>query len=380
MTTHVGIARIIRTAALLVALAGLGAPAAMAQPVDPTTDPFPVFDTDDPTKSIDIRLRFRDRFDATVDSVSVVRERPRARAADPPLLHVDVVDVNGVTVEAFNAWHPQWEFVEKTDTPDGGESLVLRSNAVGSLLFFFQGAAAEARVTDVPTGTRVATVNLTPETHAFCRSDPDDPECDGLANRPPSCDAGGPYEAQCAGAATSVDLDGSSSSDPDGDPIVRHAWTGPFAGGTVAGAAPRVTLTGAGEFSIDLTVTDDFGAASSCAAPVRIVFGPASLPTLNCRLATLLAQVQALGKARPMLEPSLLIAVTRKEDAERAVASGDVRRAAKLLKSTGRRMTVFEHRVRSLTGRNQLSSDQSGTLLAASAAIIADLGTVATGL
>lgn len=110
------------------------------------------------------------------------------------------------------------------------------------------------------------------------------------------------------------------------------------------------------------------------------MFGPASLPTLNCRLATLLAQVQALGKARPMLEPSLLIAVTRKEDAERAVASGDVRRAAKLLKSTGRRMTVFEHRVRSLTGRNQLSSDQSGTLLAASAAIIADLGTVATGL
>ena len=41
----------------------------------------------------------------------------------------------------------------------------------------------------------------------------DDPEA------PPVCIIGGPYNAECAGAATPVPIDGSASYDPDGTPI-----------------------------------------------------------------------------------------------------------------------------------------------------------------
>ena len=83
-------------------------------------------------------------------------------------------------------------------------------------------------------------------------------------NEPPVADAGDDRTVECAGpAGAAVALDGSASSDPDGDALT-YVWTGPFAegGGTVTGVSPTVTLP-LGTHTIALTVSDPSGASAS---------------------------------------------------------------------------------------------------------------------
>lgn len=85
-------------------------------------------------------------------------------------------------------------------------------------------------------------------------------------NRAPVADAGAdrPVEQSRPDGAL-VTLDGSGSSDPDGDPL-SHTWTGPF--GTVSGAQPEVLLP-PGVSTVELVVSD--GAASSSDSVVIVV-------------------------------------------------------------------------------------------------------------
>lgn len=50
------------------------------------------------------------------------------------------------------------------------------------------------------------------------------PLCDEDLNHPPTCDAGGPYRAECSRGVGFLPLDGSGSTDPDGDALI-YAWT-----------------------------------------------------------------------------------------------------------------------------------------------------------
>src|SRR5206468_10351822 len=85
--------------------------------------------------------------------------------------------------------------------------------------------------------------------------------CNGSApppptNNPPTARAGGPYRSEDV-----VQLDGSASSDPDGDPI-SFAWD--FGDGTTGtGATPSHTYTAYGTYTVTLVVTDSRGAASA---------------------------------------------------------------------------------------------------------------------
>lgn len=92
-------------------------------------------------------------------------------------------------------------------------------------------------------------------------------DCSTFVNIPPVCDAGGPYHAEC-GASTQ--LDGSGSSDPNGDALA-YLWEGPFDGSPVAGATPSVVFTApSGLKSVSLTV-DDGLESDQCYAPVTVV-------------------------------------------------------------------------------------------------------------
>lgn len=78
-----------------------------------------------------------------------------------------------------------------------------------------------------------------------------------MANRPPSANAGADQVVSSqGGSGTEIVLDGSGSSDPDGDGMI-YTWTGPFVegGGVSSGVGPIVTLP-VGNHVVRLTVSD----------------------------------------------------------------------------------------------------------------------------
>lgn len=92
-------------------------------------------------------------------------------------------------------------------------------------------------------------------------------DCSIFVNIPPSCDANGPYLAECAVA---VQLDGTGSEDPNGDAL-SFLWTGSFEGGSANGATPSVTFASpTGNRVVTLTVDDGLEDAQ-CPADVTVV-------------------------------------------------------------------------------------------------------------
>lgn len=107
----------------------------------------------------------------------------------------------------------------------------------------------------------------------------DKPQCFildlGSANTPPVANAGADQSAQCNGQVT---LDGSQSSDPDGDAL-SYEWN---AGGVVLGTNVTLTATFAsGSHTVTLKVTDPCGDSAQDTAVVQVV-GDTTPPTITC--------------------------------------------------------------------------------------------------
>jgi PKD repeat protein len=88
-------------------------------------------------------------------------------------------------------------------------------------------------------------------------------------NAPPDANAGPDQTVTQSGATTSVTLDGTGSTDPDGDALT-FAWAGPFVGGAATGANPAVTFTTAGTHTVTLTVNDGNGGTDTDQVAVTV--------------------------------------------------------------------------------------------------------------
>ncbi len=104
-------------------------------------------------------------------------------------------------------------------------------------------------------------------------------------NRPPVANAGPDQtiECCCQQGGTHVTLDGSGSSDPDGDPLT-YKWIGPFQGGDVGvgGVNPTVKLVPGCRDSYEITLVVNDGKQDSPPDTVRITVQDTTAPSLTC--------------------------------------------------------------------------------------------------
>ncbi len=110
---------------------------------------------------------------------------------------------------------------------------------------------------------------------------------DACENDGPQCDPGGPYSAECAGVTTTVQLDGSGSSDPNPGDTLTFAWTTDCPGGSFDdpdSPTPLLTVTSVApcplECNVTLTVTDEAGASETCSESVSVL--DSTVPDISC--------------------------------------------------------------------------------------------------
>jgi hypothetical protein len=92
---------------------------------------------------------------------------------------------------------------------------------------------------------------------------------DGGCNTPPVANAGADQNVECAGGTTSVTLDGTASTDPDGDTPLTYEWR---EGVTVLGNGATLNTSFAfGSHTITLKVTDPSGDFSEDTVTINVV-------------------------------------------------------------------------------------------------------------
>lgn len=103
--------------------------------------------------------------------------------------------------------------------------------------------------------------------------------CYGSPNQPPTANAGADQTAECTNGSAGVTLNGSASSDPDGNALT-YSWT--LNGNPLAtGVTPAVTLP-LGSNVVTLTVDDGNGGSASDNVSINVV--DTAPPTLNFSL------------------------------------------------------------------------------------------------
>ena len=205
----------------------------------------------------------------------------------------DAMAIDGVTVTGVGGF-PSPFFGTSAASPHGAGIAALLRGALPAL------TAAQVRDALKNTAVDLLTAGFD-NTSGFGRLDALNTV--GLyLNNPPVADAGNDTTAECAGALTQVQLDGSRSYDPDGDPIT-YAWS---AAGITFDDSTLVAPTGGfplGSTDVLLVVFDGAAAdsdtvvvtiADTTPPTVTVTLDPALLWPPNHRLAEITATVTAV--------------------------------------------------------------------------------------
>lgn len=148
-------------------------------------------------------------------------------------------------------------------------------------------ATATFNWTPSVSGTVAVTLTFTDDSHQACQSSF---AINVPANTPPQADAGADQIVEQEGpAGSNVTLNGSASSDADGDAL-SYNWSGPF--GTATGATPSVLIP-AGTHTVTLVVND--GSVNSAPATMQVTVQDTIAPAI----VTSNASIEATGPSTP---------------------------------------------------------------------------------
>jgi hypothetical protein len=161
------------------------------QAVDPGTEPIPTLDLAGPLKSVVVLLDFDGPDHVTVNpdtGPKVVYAAPHVRLGDPPLLLVRLLDHRGHVLDEFDAWHPLWVSVETDiaggDIPELRDPLTILDRATGRFVVPFYPNLKTMQVHDILGQRLLIAVDLEETIRAFCRQNPNDPECANVITAP----------------------------------------------------------------------------------------------------------------------------------------------------------------------------------------------------
>ena len=151
-----------------------------------------------------------------------------------------------------------------TDMSQGGDSgapVILNDGTNRAVALHFAGVSGGADGYGTPIDTVLTQLNV-----SLCSDIPE----------PPIADADGPYNGECQGTVTTIQLDGTGSSDPDGDALT-YSWSTDCPGGAfddTASATSKLNIaTSPGcslNCSVTLTVADPSGNLDSDSSSVTI--------------------------------------------------------------------------------------------------------------
>ena len=172
---------------------------------------------DDDRRAIVTELLFN--ANGTVEFVDafVTAGPPRGFHGDPWHVRIEYRNVNGDLLGSRGTWDPRVQYVKDDEGNDVVETL---PEVSGSFSIAFDKRIAELRFLKHETVEELIVVDVSSIIEDFCSVNPLQPYCDDATyNLPPVADIGGSQGEYDVHEGETEQLDGSDSSDPDGDAI-----------------------------------------------------------------------------------------------------------------------------------------------------------------
>jgi hypothetical protein len=155
---------------------------------DPSVEPVPTFEAHDTAQSIVVRVLFNSATDVEFVSGVVSQAPPKARIGGPPHIEVEVFDLDGALLEAFNVWHPLWVEAEGEDGEPFGFAA---ESGEGRFIFPFAPNIGNVVITDIELGQELIQIDAHQIVVDYCTANPSDPACASLDACPGDVDGDG---------------------------------------------------------------------------------------------------------------------------------------------------------------------------------------------